>query len=83
MRELHSRFAISLYQMLTEMENNSNLIVSPVSVSFSLALLQLGARGNTQAQLEGVLGYSVNGKIHLLFYTCEDKGGEGEALVFR
>ncbi|GAA6225224.1 serpin E3 [Lates japonicus] len=60
MEELHTRFAVSLYQTLTETENNSNLIVSPVSVSLSLGLLQLGARGNTLAQLEGTLGYNVN-----------------------
>ncbi|KAM4558623.1 putative serpin E3 [Odontesthes bonariensis] len=60
MRELHNRFAVSLYQTLTETENSSNLIVSPVSVSSSLALLQLGARGNTRAQMEGTLGYNVN-----------------------
>uniref|UniRef100_A0A096MHP4 Serpin peptidase inhibitor, clade E (nexin, plasminogen activator inhibitor type 1), member 3 n=1 Tax=Poecilia formosa TaxID=48698 RepID=A0A096MHP4_POEFO len=61
MRELHNRFAVSLYQTLTEAENRSNLIASPASVSLSLALLQLGARGNTRAQLEGTLGYNVNG----------------------
>ncbi|GLD65782.1 serpin E3 [Lates japonicus] len=33
---------------------------TPVSVSLSLGLLQLGARGNTLAQLEGTLGYNVN-----------------------
>ncbi|XP_038133686.1 probable serpin E3 isoform X1 [Cyprinodon tularosa] len=60
MRELHNRFAVSLYQSLTETENSSNLIVSPASVALSLALLQLGARGNTRAQLEGTLGYNVN-----------------------
>ncbi|KAM9851433.1 putative serpin E3 [Aulostomus maculatus] len=60
MGELHTRFAVSLYQTLTETENNSNLIVSPVSVSLSLGLLQLGAKGNTLAQLEGKLGYNVN-----------------------
>uniref|UniRef100_A0A3Q1HBK6 Serpin domain-containing protein n=1 Tax=Anabas testudineus TaxID=64144 RepID=A0A3Q1HBK6_ANATE len=60
MEELHTRFAISLYQSLSETENNSNLIVSPVSISLSLGLLQLGARGNTLAQLEGTLGYNVN-----------------------
>lgn len=65
MRELHNRFTVSLYQTLTETENNSNLIMSPVSVSLSLALLQIGARGNTLAQLEASLGYNVNGKIHL------------------
>lgn len=65
MGELHARFAVSLYQALTETENNSNLITSPLSVSVSLGLLQLGARGNTLAQLEGTLGYNVNGTFHL------------------
>ncbi|CAL8343006.1 unnamed protein product [Boreogadus saida] len=60
MRELHNRFAVSLYQTLAETENNSNLIVSPVSVSLSLGLLQLGARGSTLAQLEEALGYNMN-----------------------
>ncbi|XP_037542165.1 probable serpin E3 [Nematolebias whitei] len=60
MRELHDRFAIGLYQTLTKTENSSNLILSPVSVSLSLALLQLGARGSTRSQLEGTLGYNVN-----------------------
>ncbi|KAM3861877.1 putative serpin E3 [Diretmus argenteus] len=60
MGELHTRFAVSLYQTLTETENDSNLIVSPVSISLSLGLLQLGARRNTLAQLERALGYNVN-----------------------
>uniref|UniRef100_A0A4W5JM34 Serpin peptidase inhibitor, clade E (nexin, plasminogen activator inhibitor type 1), member 3 n=1 Tax=Hucho hucho TaxID=62062 RepID=A0A4W5JM34_9TELE len=60
MCQLHTEFAVSLYQTLKETENNSNLIVSPVSVSLSLGLLQLGARGNTLAQLEAALGYDVN-----------------------
>ncbi|XP_035507236.2 probable serpin E3 [Scophthalmus maximus] len=60
MAALHARFALGLYQTLTETENDSNLIVSPVSVSLSLGLLQFGARGNTLAQLEGTLGYNVN-----------------------
>lgn len=68
MGELHSRFAISLYQTLTKMENNSNLIVSPVSISLTLGLLQLGARGSTLSQIEGTLGYNVNGRICLSFY---------------
>ncbi|XP_054471274.1 probable serpin E3 [Anoplopoma fimbria] len=58
MAELHGRFAVRLYQTLTETENNSNLMVSPASVSLSLGLLQLGARGNTLAQLEASLGYN-------------------------
>lgn len=61
MAELHARFAVSLYQTLAGAENGSNLIVSPLSVSLSLGLLQLGAGGNTLAQLEGTLGYNVKG----------------------
>ncbi|XP_050974465.1 probable serpin E3 isoform X2 [Labeo rohita] len=60
LNDLHTQFGVSLYQTLTETENNSNLIVSPASVSLCLGLLQFGARGNTLAQLEGTLGYDVN-----------------------
>lgn len=74
MRHLHNSFSISLYQTVTQTENGSNLIVSPASVSFSLALLQLGARGNTRAQLEGVLGYSVKGGLHFLPHIRADRG---------
>lgn len=59
MRELHTRFAVSLYHTLTSTENSSNLIVSPLSISLSLGLLQLGARGSTLSQLEETLGYNV------------------------
>ncbi|XP_066497456.1 probable serpin E3 [Hoplias malabaricus] len=58
--ELDTEFSLRLFQTLTETENNSNLIMSPVSVSQSLRLLQLGARGHTLAQLQGTLGYDIN-----------------------
>ncbi|XP_034160592.2 probable serpin E3 [Pangasianodon hypophthalmus] len=53
-------FSVSLYQALAEKDNSSNLIVSPASISLSLRLLQLGARGNTLAQLERTTGYDIN-----------------------
>lgn len=63
MAELHARFAVGLYQTLAGTENGSGLVVSPLSVSVSLGLLQLGARGNTLAQLEATLGYNVKGRF--------------------
>ncbi|KAK7938468.1 hypothetical protein WMY93_001794 [Mugilogobius chulae] len=59
MKDLHSRFSLSLYKSLSSGLNQTNLIVSPLSVSLSLGLLQLGARGNTLTQLEETLGYNV------------------------
>ncbi|XP_017334912.1 probable serpin E3 [Ictalurus punctatus] len=55
-----AEFSISLYQALAETDNSSNLIVSPASISLSLRLLQLGARGNTLAQIERTMGYDIN-----------------------
>ncbi|XP_060945152.1 probable serpin E3 [Limanda limanda] len=79
---LHTRFALSLYQTLTETENNSNLIVSPVSVSLSLGLLQFGARGNTLAQLEETLGYNVNdAQVHdLLLHSQGDVSNTSQGM---
>lgn len=67
LRELHTAFSVSLYQTLTETENNSNLVVSPLSVSLSLGLLQLGARTNTLAQLEQTMGFHIGGKTGSLY----------------
>uniref|UniRef100_A0A3P8RPK0 Serpin peptidase inhibitor, clade E (nexin, plasminogen activator inhibitor type 1), member 3 n=1 Tax=Amphiprion percula TaxID=161767 RepID=A0A3P8RPK0_AMPPE len=81
MRELHTRLAVSLYQKLTQTENTSNLIISPTSVSLSLALLQLGARGNTLAQLEGTLGYSVNAQVQdFLLHSQGDVSNSSQGM---
>ncbi|XP_045909975.1 probable serpin E3 [Micropterus dolomieu] len=82
MGELHTRFAVSLYHSLTDAENNSNLIMSPVSVSLSLGLLQLGARGNTLAQLEGTLGYNVNdAEVQgFLLHSHSDKSNSSQGM---
>ncbi|NWY01818.1 SERP3 protein, partial [Nothoprocta ornata] len=62
LRELKTQFAISLYQHVARAENRSNLVLSPASVAVSLELLQLGAQGNTFAELRDALGYSIHGK---------------------
>ncbi|XP_007241549.1 probable serpin E3 [Astyanax mexicanus] len=61
--DLHTEFSVRLYQTLTEIENTSNLIVSPVSIALSLGLLQFGSRGNTLAQLQETMGYDVHAQI--------------------
>ncbi|KAI1899186.1 hypothetical protein AGOR_G00059050 [Albula goreensis] len=78
--DLHTEFAVSLYQSLTETDNNSNLIVSPASVSVSLGLLQFGARGNTLSQLEGALRYSSNEMRMQDFLVQGDPGNSSQVL---
>ncbi|KAG7467281.1 hypothetical protein MATL_G00151680 [Megalops atlanticus] len=76
--ELHTEFAVSLYQTLTETDNNSNLIVSPVSISVSLGLLQFGARGNTLSQLEGALRYNSN-EVRMQDFLMQVPGDTGNS----
>lgn len=62
LKNLETDFALTLYQKLAERHNGTNLVISPASISFSLGLLQFGARGNTFGQLKHALGYSIHGK---------------------
>ncbi|NXY12694.1 SERP3 protein, partial [Atrichornis clamosus] len=68
LKELKTEFAISLYRHVSEAENRTNLVVSPASVAVSLELLQFGAQGNTFAELQDALGYSIHGNVLLKNY---------------
>ena len=50
-------FSLSLFKQLTEKNDSSNVFYSPLSISSALALLQLGARGNTATQMSKVLHF--------------------------
>lgn len=49
-------FALRLYDALRQ-ETDGNLLVSPYSVSLALAMVYLGAEGETAAQMAEVLGF--------------------------
>ncbi|XP_048355361.1 serpin E3 isoform X2 [Sphaerodactylus townsendi] len=57
-KPLKAEFAFTLYQGVAELENGTDLLISPASISLALGLLRLGAQGNTFAQLERALGYN-------------------------
>ncbi|NXC55577.1 SERP3 protein, partial [Aleadryas rufinucha] len=65
LKELKTEFAIGLYRHVSEVENRTNLVVSPASVAGSLELLQFGAQGNTFTELQDALGYSIHGNDFL------------------
>nr|XP_045011248.1 alpha-1-antitrypsin isoform X1 [Jaculus jaculus] len=48
-------FAFSLYRVLAHQSNTTNILFSPVSIATALAMLSLGAKGDTHTQiLEGL-----------------------------
>lgn len=55
-----TQFTLELYRQLRESENN--VFFSPVSTMTALAMLQLGAKGNTEQQFEKVLQFHKTSK---------------------
>ncbi|XP_005390445.1 PREDICTED: plasma serine protease inhibitor [Chinchilla lanigera] len=50
-------FTFELYRALASASPSQNVFFSPLSVSTILAILSLGAKGNTQEQILGALGF--------------------------
>ncbi|XP_062473729.1 serpin B12-like isoform X1 [Pezoporus occidentalis] len=50
-----TEFCLDLYNKLNRNAENTNIVFSPMSISVALALVHLGARNNTAAQIEEVL----------------------------
>lgn len=67
--EANGSFAISLLKILGEEDKSRNLFFCPMSVSSALAMVYLGAKGNTATQMSQVLGLSGNGDVHQGFQT--------------
>lgn len=49
-----TEFCLDLYNKLNRNAENTNIVFSPMSISIALALVHLGARNNTAAQIEEV-----------------------------
>ncbi|EHB04710.1 Serpin B8 [Heterocephalus glaber] len=62
--EGNSTFAISLLKMLGEEDNSQNVFICPLSISSSLAMVLLGAKGNTAAQMSQALCLNEDGDVH-------------------
>nr|XP_019841772.1 PREDICTED: leukocyte elastase inhibitor-like isoform X2 [Bos indicus] len=53
----NTRFAVDLFLTLTEHNPAGNIFISPFSISSALAMVFLGARGNTAAQMSKALHF--------------------------
>lgn len=50
----NTAFALDLFRTLSQAEPSGNIFVSPLSISSAMAMVYLGARGNTAAQMAQV-----------------------------
>ncbi|XP_072254151.1 serpin B6-like isoform X2 [Pyxicephalus adspersus] len=62
-------FAIELYKKLNENDKKCNLFFSPLSISSALAMVYLGAKGNTAAQMSKVLQFEKAKNVHPSFQS--------------
>ncbi|XP_074908472.1 leukocyte elastase inhibitor-like [Buteo buteo] len=69
LRNANSRFALDLFGRFNETNPTGNVFFSPVSVSAALAMVLLGAKGNTKAQVLKTLHFDKVQDIHSRFQT--------------
>ncbi|XP_040895950.1 leukocyte elastase inhibitor isoform X1 [Toxotes jaculatrix] len=62
-------FALELLRTLSQANPTGNIFVSPLSISSALAMVYLGARGNTAAQMAQALSFSSGEGVHADFET--------------
>ncbi|XP_054548677.1 corticosteroid-binding globulin [Talpa occidentalis] len=78
-------FAFSLYKYLVASTPGKNVFISPVSISMVLAMLSLGARGDTRAQILQGLGFNLSeiseAEIHQSFRHLHRLLGESDTSL--
>ncbi|XP_043117306.1 leukocyte elastase inhibitor-like [Puntigrus tetrazona] len=54
----NTQFSLNLFKKISEGNASKNVFYSPISISSALAMVSLGAKGNTAAQMFKVLGFT-------------------------
>uniref|UniRef100_A0A8D2B5E2 Serpin family B member 8 n=1 Tax=Sciurus vulgaris TaxID=55149 RepID=A0A8D2B5E2_SCIVU len=67
--DANGTFAITLLKMLGEEDNSRNVFFSPLSISSALAMVFLGAKGDTSVQMSQALYLNRDGDIHQGFQS--------------
>ncbi|XP_047468057.1 leukocyte elastase inhibitor-like isoform X2 [Mugil cephalus] len=60
----NNTFSLALLKKLSEEDKAANVFFSPFSISAALAMVMLGAKGNTFTQISEVLGFSEAEQLH-------------------
>ncbi|XP_034980722.1 leukocyte elastase inhibitor [Zootoca vivipara] len=63
----NTHFALDLFQKFSEADKTGNIFFSPLSISAALAMVSLGAKGNTAKQLSKTFHFDVVEDLHSRF----------------
>uniref|UniRef100_A0A8C2JH65 Serpin domain-containing protein n=1 Tax=Cyprinus carpio TaxID=7962 RepID=A0A8C2JH65_CYPCA len=55
--EANTQFSLNLFKNISEGNASKNVFYSPISISFALAMVLLGAKENTAAQIFKVISH--------------------------
>ncbi|XP_071767969.2 leukocyte elastase inhibitor [Centroberyx gerrardi] len=62
-------FALELFRTLSQANPGGNIFISPLSISSALAMVYLGAKGDTATQMAKALSFSLDKDVHTAFQT--------------
>ncbi|XP_036302437.1 leukocyte elastase inhibitor [Pipistrellus kuhlii] len=65
----NTRFALDLFRTLKDSDPSGNIFFSPMSISSALAMVFLGTRGTTSAQMSKTLHFDAVEEIHSSFQS--------------
>lgn len=65
----NTRFALDLFHTLNEKNPTGNIFISPISISSALAMVFLGTRGTTAAQVSKAFYFNTVEEIHSRFQS--------------
>ena len=57
----NNKFALDLFKKVSEEEEGKSMVISPLSVTFTLAMVSNGTAGESQREINTVLGYDGDG----------------------
>ncbi|MBR5176514.1 MAG: serpin family protein [Bacteroidales bacterium] len=75
----NNTFALEFFKRVAGNEGEKSMLVSPISVTFALGMVNNGAKGDTQAEINKALGYGGN-SIDDLNAFCKTMLEEGAAV---
>nr|XP_054969111.1 leukocyte elastase inhibitor isoform X2 [Pan paniscus] len=80
----NTRFALDLFLALSENNPAGNIFISPFSISSAMAMVFLGTRGNTAAQLSKTFHFNTVEEVHSRFQSLNaDINKRGASYILK